>query len=81
MRGILSGTLPVSIFGVITNVHRRRDRFIPAGSISYGDNSFGKKVLPVLVKKKIGVLGTKPMGAGLILNTRRWRRSTVCTTR
>jgi aryl-alcohol dehydrogenase-like predicted oxidoreductase len=33
-------------------------------------NSFGKKVLPVLVKKEIGVLGMKPMGAGLILNSK-----------
>ena len=32
-------------------------------------NSFGKKVLPVLVQKKIGVLGMKPMGAGLILQS------------
>ena len=33
-------------------------------------NSFQKKVLPVLLKKKIGVLGMKPMGAGIILNSR-----------
>src|SRR5450432_112625 len=33
-------------------------------------NSFGKKVLPVLVKKEIGVLGMKPMGAGLILQSK-----------
>ena len=33
-------------------------------------NSFGKKVLPVLVKKEIGVLGMKPMGAGIILNSK-----------
>src|ERR1700733_713269 len=32
-------------------------------------NSFGKKVLPVLVKKQIGVLGMKPMGAGWILRS------------
>ena len=32
-------------------------------------NSFGKKVLPVLVKKEIGVLGMKPMGAGWILRS------------
>jgi predicted aldo/keto reductase-like oxidoreductase len=30
-------------------------------------NSFGKKVLPVLVKKEIGALGMKPMGSGMIL--------------
>ena len=32
-------------------------------------NSFGKKVLPVLVKKEIGVLGMKPMGSGMILRS------------
>ena len=32
-------------------------------------NSFGKKVLPVLVEKKIGVLGMKPMGSGWILRS------------
>ena len=32
-------------------------------------NSFGKKVLPVLVKKEIGVLGMKPMGDGMILRS------------
>jgi aryl-alcohol dehydrogenase-like predicted oxidoreductase len=33
-------------------------------------NSFQKKVLPVLVKKEIGVLGMKPMGAGIILQSK-----------
>ncbi len=33
-------------------------------------NSFGKKVLPVLVKKEIGVLGMKPMGDGIILRSK-----------
>src|SRR5271168_2257561 len=33
-------------------------------------NSFGKKVLPVLAKKEIGVLGMKPMGAGIILQSK-----------
>jgi aryl-alcohol dehydrogenase-like predicted oxidoreductase len=33
-------------------------------------NSFEKKVLPVLVKKEIGVLGMKPMGAGMILQSK-----------
>ncbi len=32
-------------------------------------DSFEKKVLPVLVKEKIGPLGMKPMGAGVILET------------
>jgi aryl-alcohol dehydrogenase-like predicted oxidoreductase len=33
-------------------------------------NSFEKRVLPVLVKNGIGVLGMKPMAAGLILNSK-----------
>ncbi len=33
-------------------------------------NSFEKKVLPVLVKNGIGILGMKPMAAGLILNSK-----------
>jgi len=33
-------------------------------------NSFEKKVLPVLVKRQIGVLGMKPMGAGIILQSK-----------
>jgi predicted aldo/keto reductase-like oxidoreductase len=33
-------------------------------------NSFGKKVLPLLVKKQIGVLGMKPMGSGIILQSK-----------
>ena len=33
-------------------------------------NSFEKKVLPVLVKHNIGVLGMKPMGDGLILKSK-----------
>jgi predicted aldo/keto reductase-like oxidoreductase len=33
-------------------------------------NSFGKKVLPVLVKHNIGVLGMKPMGDSLILQSK-----------
>jgi predicted aldo/keto reductase-like oxidoreductase len=32
-------------------------------------NSFGKKVLPVLVEHNIGVLGMKPMGSGIILKS------------
>ena len=34
-------------------------------------NSFEKKVLPVLVKHKIGVLGMKPMGARSYCRARR----------
>ncbi len=33
-------------------------------------DSFEKKVLPVLVKHNIGVLGMKPMGDGLILKSK-----------
>jgi hypothetical protein len=33
-------------------------------------DSFQKIVLPILVKKNIGVLGMKPMGAGIILNSK-----------
>ncbi len=33
-------------------------------------NSFEKKVLPVLLQKGIGVLGMKPMGAGIILSSK-----------
>jgi uncharacterized protein len=33
-------------------------------------DSFGKKVLPVLVQHNIGVLGMKPMGDGLILKSK-----------
>jgi predicted aldo/keto reductase-like oxidoreductase len=33
-------------------------------------NSFEKKVLPVLVKNEIGVLGMKPMGSGIILRSK-----------
>jgi aryl-alcohol dehydrogenase-like predicted oxidoreductase len=32
-------------------------------------DSFGRRVLPVLVDKKIGVLGMKPFGSGLILRS------------
>jgi len=32
--------------------------------------SFEKKVLPVLVKENIGVLGMKPMGAGILLQSK-----------
>jgi len=32
-------------------------------------NSFGKKVVPELVKHNVGVLGMKPMGAGFILKS------------
>jgi aryl-alcohol dehydrogenase-like predicted oxidoreductase len=32
--------------------------------------SFGRQVLPVLVKEEIGVLGMKPMGGGIILKSK-----------
>lgn len=36
----------------------------------YGDESFEKKVLPVLEREEIGVLGMKPMGSGILLESR-----------
>lgn len=36
----------------------------------YGDESFERKVLPVLQREEIGVLGMKPMGAGILLESR-----------
>jgi aryl-alcohol dehydrogenase-like predicted oxidoreductase len=32
-------------------------------------NSFEKKVLPILIKHNIGVIGMKPMGSGIILKS------------
>jgi predicted aldo/keto reductase-like oxidoreductase len=43
---------------------------MPLNAMDAHYESFGQKVLPVLVKKEIGVLGMKPMGAGLILKSR-----------
>lgn len=34
-----------------------------------GDDSFEKKVLPVLLREDIGVLGMKPMGSGILLES------------
>jgi aryl-alcohol dehydrogenase-like predicted oxidoreductase len=36
----------------------------------YGDDSFEKKVLPVLLREDIGVLGMKPLGSGILLESR-----------
>lgn len=35
----------------------------------YGDESFEKRVLPVLLRDEIGVLGMKPMGSGILLES------------
>jgi aryl-alcohol dehydrogenase-like predicted oxidoreductase len=35
----------------------------------YGDDSFEKKVLPVLLREDIGVLGMKPLGSGILLES------------
>jgi aryl-alcohol dehydrogenase-like predicted oxidoreductase len=35
----------------------------------YGDDSFERKVLPVLLREEIGVLGMKPLGSGLLLRS------------
>ena len=42
---------------------------MPLNVMDANYNSFEKKVLPVLVKKEIGVLGMKPMGSGMILRS------------
>jgi len=43
---------------------------MPLNVMDAHHNSFEKKVLPVLVKHQIGVLGMKPMGAGIILQSK-----------
>jgi predicted aldo/keto reductase-like oxidoreductase len=42
---------------------------MPLNAMDAHYESFGLKVLPVLVKNEIGVLGMKPMGAGLLLQS------------
>ncbi len=42
---------------------------MPLNAMDAHFESFGQKVLPVLVKNEIGVLGMKPMGAGLLLQS------------
>jgi predicted aldo/keto reductase-like oxidoreductase len=42
---------------------------MPLNAMDAHYESFGQKVLPVLVKNVIGVLGMKPMGAGLLLQS------------
>src|SRR3981081_2651400 len=42
---------------------------MPLNAMDAHYESFGQKVLPVLVKNEIGVLGMKPMGAGLLLKS------------
>jgi uncharacterized protein len=43
---------------------------MPLNAMDAHYESFGQKVLPVLVKNEIGVLGMKPMGAGLLLRSK-----------
>lgn len=43
---------------------------MPLNAMDAHDQSFEKKVLPVLVKNEIGVLGMKPMGSGLLLRSK-----------
>jgi len=43
---------------------------MPLNAMDAHYESFGQKVLPVLVKNEIGVLGMKPMGAGLLLQSK-----------
>ena len=42
---------------------------MPLNAMDAHFESFEKKVLPILVEKEIGVLGMKPMGAGLLLKS------------
>jgi predicted aldo/keto reductase-like oxidoreductase len=42
---------------------------MPLNAMDAHYESFGQKVLPVLVKNEIGVLAMKPMGAGLLLRS------------
>jgi len=42
---------------------------MPLNAMDAHYESFGQQVLPVLVKNEIGVLGMKPMGAGLLLHS------------
>src|SRR5258708_5920592 len=42
---------------------------MPFNAMDAHYESFGQKVLPVLVKNEIGVLGMKPMGAGILLKS------------
>jgi aryl-alcohol dehydrogenase-like predicted oxidoreductase len=42
---------------------------MPLNAMDAHYQSFEKKVLPVLVKNEIGVLGMKPMGAGILLKS------------
>jgi predicted aldo/keto reductase-like oxidoreductase len=42
---------------------------MPLNAMDAHFESFGQKVLPILVKNEIGVLGMKPMGAGLLLRS------------
>jgi hypothetical protein len=44
-------------------------------------NSFEAKVLPILVKQNIGVLGMKPMGDPFIRTARLSLRLNACTMR
>jgi predicted aldo/keto reductase-like oxidoreductase len=42
---------------------------MPLNAMDAHYESFGQKVLPVLVKNEIGVLGMKPMGSGMLLES------------
>ncbi len=42
---------------------------MPLNAMDAHYESFGQKVLPVLLKNEIGVLGMKPMGSGLLLRS------------
>jgi len=42
---------------------------MPLNAMDAHYESFEKKILPILVKDEIGVLGMKPMGAGILLKS------------
>jgi predicted aldo/keto reductase-like oxidoreductase len=54
----------------IAQGHRPDTVQMPLNVMDAHFNSFGRKVLPELVKHDIGVLGMKPMGAGFILKSK-----------
>ena len=53
---------------------------MPLNAMDAHYESFGQKVLPVLVKNEIGVLGMKPMGAGILLKSNTSLPSSVSAT-
>jgi hypothetical protein len=67
---------PMAAVATKCATHKRERQFcfdtvqMPLNVMDAHYDSFEKKVLPVLVKNQIGVLGMKPMGDHFILDTR-----------